>query len=104
MVLLRRGRRPGARERGKRLPWRPASESGRLCPGDGLRGERAVPEGANVAYAPLPETPESRCHSDTRLVWPADVHEIGPRLRLEDLTVGCYEPDSGYSCALKIPN
>jgi glycine/D-amino acid oxidase-like deaminating enzyme len=32
----------------------------------------------------------------TDLVSPADMHEIEPRLRTEDLVAGCYEPDSGY--------
>ena len=32
----------------------------------------------------------------TRLVSPAEMREIEPRLRTEDLTAGCYEPDSGY--------
>ena len=33
---------------------------------------------------------------ETRLVSPAEMREIEPRLRIEDLTAGCYEPDSGY--------
>ena len=33
---------------------------------------------------------------DTRLVSPAEMREIEPRLRTEDLVAGCYEPDSGY--------
>jgi sarcosine oxidase, subunit beta len=32
----------------------------------------------------------------TRLVSPAEMREIEPLLRTEDLTAGCYEPDSGY--------
>ena len=32
----------------------------------------------------------------TRLVSPAEMGEIEPLLRTEDLTAGCYEPDSGY--------
>lgn len=32
----------------------------------------------------------------TRLVSPVEMREIEPWLRTEDLTVGCYEPDSGY--------
>ena len=32
----------------------------------------------------------------TELVSPADMREIEPRLRTEDLVAGCYEPDSGY--------
>lgn len=33
---------------------------------------------------------------ETRLVSPTEMREIEPRLRTEDLTAGCYEPDSGY--------
>jgi sarcosine oxidase subunit beta len=33
---------------------------------------------------------------DTRLVSPREMHEIEPRLRIDDLVAGCYEPDSGY--------
>jgi sarcosine oxidase subunit beta len=33
---------------------------------------------------------------DTRLVSPAEMREIEPRLRADDLVVGCYEPASGY--------
>ena len=33
---------------------------------------------------------------DTRLVSPTDMREIEPRLQIEDLVEGCYEPDSGY--------
>ncbi len=33
---------------------------------------------------------------DTRLVSPPDMREIEPRLQIEDLVAGCYEPDSGY--------
>src|SRR5438132_1915747 len=31
-----------------------------------------------------------------RLVSPSEMREIEPRLRVEDLVGGCYEPDSGY--------
>lgn len=34
---------------------------------------------------------------DTRLVSPEEMRELEPRLRVEDLTAGCYEPDSGYA-------
>jgi glycine/D-amino acid oxidase-like deaminating enzyme len=33
---------------------------------------------------------------ETRLVSPAEMREIEPRLRTEDWVAGCYEPDSGY--------
>jgi glycine/D-amino acid oxidase-like deaminating enzyme len=33
---------------------------------------------------------------ETRLVSPAEMREIEPRLFSEDLVAGCYEPDSGY--------
>jgi glycine/D-amino acid oxidase-like deaminating enzyme len=33
---------------------------------------------------------------DTRLVSPAEMREIEPRLRADDLVAGCYEPASGY--------
>ncbi len=33
---------------------------------------------------------------DTRLVSPADMRELEPRMRTEDLVTGCYEPASGY--------
>jgi sarcosine oxidase subunit beta len=33
---------------------------------------------------------------DTRLVSPAELRELEPRLRTEDLVAGCYEPASGY--------
>jgi len=33
---------------------------------------------------------------ETRLVSPAEMGDIEPRLRTEDLVAGCYEPDSGY--------
>src|SRR5215472_19248283 len=33
---------------------------------------------------------------ETRLVSPPEMHEIEPRLQIEDLVAGCYEPDSGY--------
>jgi glycine/D-amino acid oxidase-like deaminating enzyme len=33
---------------------------------------------------------------DTRLVSPAEMREIEPRLSTDDLVAGCYEPDSGY--------
>jgi glycine/D-amino acid oxidase-like deaminating enzyme len=33
---------------------------------------------------------------DTRFVTPAEMKEIEPRMRTEDLVTGCYEPDSGY--------
>src|SRR5713101_4454394 len=32
----------------------------------------------------------------TRLVAPSEMREIEPRLQIEDLVAGCYEPDSGY--------
>ncbi len=34
---------------------------------------------------------------DARLVSPDEMRELEPRLRTEDLTAGCYEPDSGYA-------
>jgi glycine/D-amino acid oxidase-like deaminating enzyme len=34
---------------------------------------------------------------DTRLVTPAELRDIEPRLRVDDLTAGCYEPESGYA-------
>jgi sarcosine oxidase, subunit beta len=33
---------------------------------------------------------------ETRLVSPGEMHEIEPRLQIDDLVAGCYEPDSGY--------
>ena len=33
---------------------------------------------------------------DTRLVSPDEMREVEPRLRIEDLVAGCYEPASGY--------
>src|SRR5215467_5484443 len=33
---------------------------------------------------------------ETRLVSPPEMREIEPRLRVDDLVAGCYEPDSGY--------
>jgi glycine/D-amino acid oxidase-like deaminating enzyme len=33
---------------------------------------------------------------DTRLVTPAEMRELEPRLRTDDLVAGCYEPASGY--------
>ena len=33
---------------------------------------------------------------DTRLVSPAEMREVEPRLRTDDLVAGCYEPASGY--------
>ena len=33
---------------------------------------------------------------DTRLVSPAEMREIEPRLYIDDWVAGCYEPDSGY--------
>jgi glycine/D-amino acid oxidase-like deaminating enzyme len=33
---------------------------------------------------------------DTRLVSPAELHELEPRLRTDDFVAGCYEPASGY--------
>lgn len=33
---------------------------------------------------------------DTRLVSPVEMRELEPRLRVEDLVAGCYEPASGY--------
>ncbi|HEU4371546.1 MAG TPA: FAD-binding oxidoreductase [Methylomirabilota bacterium] len=32
---------------------------------------------------------------DSRLVTPAEMREIEPRLRVDDLTAGCYEPEAG---------
>jgi glycine/D-amino acid oxidase-like deaminating enzyme len=32
----------------------------------------------------------------TRLVTPAEMREIEPRMAIDDLVAGCYEPDSGY--------
>jgi glycine/D-amino acid oxidase-like deaminating enzyme len=34
---------------------------------------------------------------DTRLVSPAEMRDIEPRLRVDDFTAGCYEPDAGYA-------
>jgi glycine/D-amino acid oxidase-like deaminating enzyme len=34
---------------------------------------------------------------DSRLVSPEEMREIEPRLRIEDLVAGCYEPESGYA-------
>lgn len=34
---------------------------------------------------------------DSRLVSPDEMRELEPRLRTDDLTAGCYEPDSGYA-------
>lgn len=34
---------------------------------------------------------------DARLVSPEEMRELEPRLRTEDLTAGCYEPESGYA-------
>ena len=39
---------------------------------------------------------QRRIGIETRLVSPAEMREIEPLLRTEDLTAGCYEPDSGY--------
>ena len=33
---------------------------------------------------------------ETRLVSPQEMQDIEPRLHIEDLVAGCYEPDSGY--------
>jgi len=33
---------------------------------------------------------------DTRLISPVDMRELEPRLQIEDLVAGCYEPASGY--------
>src|SRR5215470_14353221 len=33
---------------------------------------------------------------ETRLVSPDEMQDIEPRLQIEDLVAGCYEPDSGY--------
>ena len=33
----------------------------------------------------------------TRLVSPAEMRELEPRLRTDDLVAGCYEPESGYA-------
>ena len=32
----------------------------------------------------------------TSLISPADMRELEPRLFIDDLVAGCYEPDSGY--------
>ena len=34
---------------------------------------------------------------NARLVSPEEMREIEPRLRIDDLAAGCYEPDSGYA-------
>jgi sarcosine oxidase, subunit beta len=34
---------------------------------------------------------------DTRLVTPDEMRAIEPRLRVDDLTAGCYEPEAGYA-------
>jgi len=39
---------------------------------------------------------QRRIGIETRLVAPAEMREIEPLLHTEDLTAGCYEPDSGY--------
>jgi glycine/D-amino acid oxidase-like deaminating enzyme len=39
---------------------------------------------------------QRRIGIETRLVSPAEMREIEPLLHTEDLTAGCYEPDSGY--------
>jgi glycine/D-amino acid oxidase-like deaminating enzyme len=33
----------------------------------------------------------------TRLVTPAEMRELEPRVRVDDFTAGCYEPESGYA-------
>src|SRR5438046_654094 len=33
---------------------------------------------------------------ETRLVSPSEMREIEPRMRVDDLVAGCYEPDAGY--------
>jgi glycine/D-amino acid oxidase-like deaminating enzyme len=33
----------------------------------------------------------------TRLVNPTEIHELEPRLRVDDFVSGCYEPESGYA-------
>jgi glycine/D-amino acid oxidase-like deaminating enzyme len=34
---------------------------------------------------------------DTRLITPAEMHEIEPRVRVDDFVAGCYEPEAGYA-------
>ena len=34
---------------------------------------------------------------DTRLITPAEMREIEPRVRVDDFVAGCYEPESGYA-------
>src|SRR5215813_5173759 len=34
---------------------------------------------------------------DTRLVTPAEMREIEPRVRVDDFVAGCYEPEAGYA-------
>ena len=34
---------------------------------------------------------------DTRLITPAEMREIEPRLRVDDFVAGCYEPEAGYA-------
>ena len=34
---------------------------------------------------------------DSRLITPAEMREIEPRLRVDDFVAGCYEPEAGYA-------
>jgi glycine/D-amino acid oxidase-like deaminating enzyme len=34
---------------------------------------------------------------DVKLLTPSEIHAIEPRLRVDDFTAGCYEPDAGYA-------
>jgi glycine/D-amino acid oxidase-like deaminating enzyme len=34
---------------------------------------------------------------DTRLITPAEMREIEPRVRVDDFVAGCYEPEAGYA-------
>jgi sarcosine oxidase subunit beta len=34
---------------------------------------------------------------DTRLITPAEIREIEPRVRVDDFVAGCYEPEAGYA-------
>lgn len=34
---------------------------------------------------------------DVRLITPAEIREIEPRVRVDDFTAGCYEPEAGYA-------
>jgi hypothetical protein len=77
-VALHRGRPRSPADSGtraelwQRLLRRPASESGRLCQGDGApRTGRALPEGANVGY-PLPIPIDSTLSAQTIATWRSD--------------------------------